>query len=115
MTEDINKNVISIFRRHKSNKLTQDDSKLIKCDDDVYCVTIKHDVNGHPFHKADLIERANEIEYLVKVLIETPTNPYINNYIVKGEDLISFIDKFIKHKKKGTVIEIDKYIPDDLA
>ena len=113
--DDINKKVVSIFERHKANKPNNDDAKVVKCEDDIYCVTVKTDKHGNPFNKDELIEDALLTEYIVKVLIDTPQGSYINNYKVSGEKILGFLSKFTNRKKQGQVIEIDKYIPDDLA
>ncbi len=113
--EDIDKKVVSIFERHKSNKLSEADAKVIKCDDDIYCITVKTDKHGNPFNKQELIADAMVTEYIVKVLIDTPQGSYINNYKLSGEKLLPFLSKYTNRKKQGQVIEIDKYIPDDLA
>ncbi len=113
--DDNNENVISIFERHKANKPFSTDAKVVKCDDDIYCVTVKKDKHGNPFNKEELIEDAMLTEYIVKVLIDTPQGSYINNYKVSGDKIIGFLSKFANRKKQGQVIEIDKYIPDDLA
>ena len=113
--EDINKKVVSIFERHKANKPNTDDAKVVKCDDDIYCVTVKSDKHGNPFNREELLEDAMLTEYIVKVLIDTPQGSYINNYKVTGEKILTFLSKFSNRKKQGQVIEIDKYIPDDLA
>ncbi len=113
--EDIDKKVINIFEKHKSEKHYDTDAQVVQCDDDIFCVTVKADRHGNPFDKKELLEDALKVEYIVKVLIETPNAPYINNYKVSGEKLLPFLSKFISRKKQGQIIEIDKYIPDDLA
>ena len=111
--KDIDKKVVRIFERHKANKPT--DTKVIKCDDDIYCVTVKTDKHGNPFNREELLEDAALTEYIVRVLIDTPQGSYINNYKVSGEKILGFLSKFTARKKLGQVIEIDKYIADDLA
>ncbi len=113
--EDIDKKVINIFERHKSEKSYDTDAQVVKCDDDIFCVTVKSDRHGNPFNKEELLDDAVKTEYIVKVLIDTPNAPYINNYKLTGEKLLPFLSKFISRKKQGQIIEIDKYIPDDLA
>ena len=65
--------------------------------------------------REELLEDAKLTEYIVKVLIDTPQGSYINNYKVSGEKIVGFLSKFTNRKKHGHVIEIDKYIPDELA
>ena len=113
--KDIDKKVINIFERHKANKANSSDAKVVKCDDDVYCVTVKTDKYGNPFNRDELLEDAMLTEYIVKVLVDTPQGSYINNYKVTGEKITGFLSRFANLKKQGQVIEIDKYIPDDLA
>jgi len=113
--EDIDKKVVSIFERHKSSKQYDTDSQVVKCDDEIYCVTVKTDKHGNSFNREELLEDAKHTEYIVKVLVDTPQGAYINNYKLNGEKLLPFLNKFMKRKKQGQVIEVDKYIPDDLA
>ena len=113
--KDIDKKDVSIFEWHKANKPNRDDAKVIKCDDDVYCVTVKTDKHGNPFNREELLEDAMLTEYIVRVLIDTPQGSYINNYKVSGEKILGFLSKFTTRKKLGQVIEIDKYIADELA
>ena len=113
--KDIDKKVVNIFERHKANKPYAGDARVIKCDDDIYCVTVKTDKHGNPFNREELLEDAALTEYIVRVLIDTPNGSYINNYKVSGEKILGFLSKFTSRKKQGLVIEIDKYIADDLA
>ena len=113
--KDIDKKVVSIFERHKENRPNKTDAKVVKCEDDIYCVTVKTDKHGNPFNKEELLEDAMLTEYIVKVLVDTPNGSYINNYKVTGEKILVFLSKYAGRKKQGQVIEIDKYIPDDLA
>lgn len=115
MTEDINQKVINIFSKHKAQKPLEDESKVVDCGDGVQCITIKLDKHGKNLDKDEIIKNANDCEYIVKVLVDAQPNPYINNYKVTGKKLISFIHKFIKKKKEGVIIEVDKYFPEDLA
>ena len=113
--KDIDQKVVNIFERHKANKPYATDAKVVKCDDDIYCVTVKTDKHGNPFNREELLEDAMLTDYIVRVLIDTPQGSYINNYKVSGEKILAFLNKFTKRKKQGQVIEIDKYIPDELA
>lgn len=111
--KELDKKVVNIFTKHKENQPT--DTKVIKCDDGIYCVTVKTDKHGNPLNKDEILQDAMITEYIVKVLIETPQGSYINNYKVSGEKILAFLSKYTTRKKQGQVIEIDKYIPDDLA
>lgn len=111
--EDIDKKVVNIFTKHKANQPT--DTRVIMCDEGIYCVTVKTDKHGNPLNREELLNDAKITEYIVKVLIDTPQGSYINNYKVSGEKILAFLNKYTNRKKQGQVIEIDKYIPDDLA
>ena len=37
------------------------------------------------------------------------------NYDIKNEDLVPFIKAFDNNVLNGTIVEIDKYFPEDLA
>ena len=68
--EDIDKKVVSIFERHKSSKQYDTDSQVVKCDDEIYCVTVKTDKHGNSFNREELLEAAKHTEYIVKVLVD---------------------------------------------
>jgi hypothetical protein len=115
MTDDISQKVINIFSKHKNDKSFDEDEKVIKCEDGVFCICVKNDKHGNAFDEEDLIEMANECQYIIKIMVNYSKTPYIYNYKVPGDKLMKFLSDYITHKKEGKIIEIEKYIPTDLA
>ena len=115
MTEEISQKVINIFSKHKNGKQADLDEKIVKCEDGICYICIKHDKHGNAFEEKDLQEIANETQYIIKVMVNHSTSPYIYNYKVPGDKLMKFLLDYVTNKKEGKIIEIEKYIPTDLA
>lgn len=115
MSDKINKKVIDIFAKNKKNTPVCCDEKICKCQDGYFYVCMKTDLNGKSFIEENLIKNANECYYIVKVMIKQGLHPFIYNYKVPGEDILKFIELFIKGEKDGNIIEIDKFYPEDWA
>jgi hypothetical protein len=115
MSDDINQKVINIFQRHKKHLPNCNEEKVVMAEDGYYYVCFSKDDNGFCFNENHLIERAKKCQYIVRVMIPKNPSPYIYNYKVHGDELLDFLKGFITGEKEGKVIEIDKYIPEDLA
>jgi hypothetical protein len=115
MSDKINKKVIDLFSKNKKNNPSCCDHKVCKGNDGYYYVCMKQDLNGKPFLEDNLIKNANECYYIVKVMIKQNAHPYIYSYKIPGEDILNFIELFIKGEKDGKIIEIDKFYPEDWA
>lgn len=116
MTDHINKKVISIFAKHKKQLPMDDDEKVIKNEDGFYYVCVKKDENGKHFDENKLLESANDCHYIVKIMVSNATNyPFIYNFKVPGDKILSFLTSYSNNEKEGKIIEIDKYYPGDIA
>jgi len=115
MTEEISRKVISIFSKHKNDKSIEDDENVIKYEDGIYCICLKHDKHGHDFDEKYLVAKSNECQYIIKVMVNHSTSPYIYNFKVPGEKLTKFLSGYLSGEKEGKIIEIEKYTPTDLA
>ena len=73
------------------------------------------DANGSPFVKENLLEYADECRYMVKVMREKNKKVYLYNYYVHQSQLASFLIKIENGEIDGSIIEVEKYIPEDLA
>lgn len=115
MSDRINKKVIDIFRKNKKNAALNCDDKICKCEDGYFYFCMKSDLNGNHFDENNLITKANNCYYIVKVMIKQGIHPFINNYKIQGDKILDFIELFINGDKEGSIIEIDKFYPEDWA
>lgn len=75
------------------------------------CVVMETDLNGKPFIKANLLEYADKCNYIVRIMKEVNGKFLLYNYLVPQNELSDFLIKM----KNYTLIEIEKYISEDLA
>ena len=109
MTDKFNKKVINLF----SGKNAEDEN--IKFFAGFEYVRYDKDLNGNPFIEQNLLDYANSCHYIVRIMKERGKNISLYNYDVPSEKLYEFMEKFYKNELQGTIIEIEKYIPEDLA
>ena len=114
MSEDINEKVINMFNRH-NNDLPQETEDKIKFFAGFNYVKLKRDSNGKRFIKSNLTSYAEKCHYIVTVMREVDDEVCLYNYDVKSSDLIRFLKAFDNDTLNGKIIEIEKYIPEDLA
>ena len=113
MEKDINDKVINIFQ-HK-NEIQTHKEEAVKFFAGFEYVRFDKDSNGNPFVEQNLLEYASSCHYIVRIMKERGKNISLYNYDVPSEKLYEFLEKFYTNELQGTIIEIDKYIPDDLA
>lgn len=114
MTDKINEKVIDIFSRHKKD-LPSDHDEQVKFFAGFDYVKIERDNNDKKFNEAHLKEYAQGCHYIVRVMRKVEGEVVLYNYDVANEDLFKFIKAFENNTLNGTIIEIDKYFPEDLA
>ena len=115
MAEDeINKKVIRIFKRHNSDLPCENDEK-IKFFAGYNYVKLRCDENGKKFNESHLLSYAKKCHYIVRVMRKVDNEVCLYNYDIKNEDLVGFVKAFDNNVLNGTIIEIDKYFPEDLA
>lgn len=114
MTDEINKKVINIFSKHKNDQPLKADEK-IKYFAGFHYVKIDKDLNGKKFNAEKLKRYAHRCHYVVRVMREIDDEILLYNYEVPNDKLFSFIKAFENNTLNGTIIEIDKYFPEDLA
>ena len=115
MDEKINQKVINIFKNAQKKDTPHNNSHPVKFYAGVSYVRLDEDVNGYPFNKNNLIENAEKFAYIVRVIRHRNGKPSLYNYNVPYEKIISFISMFANGELSGTIIDIDKYKPNDLA
>ncbi len=115
MDEKINEKVINIFKAAKVEKTLQENSPAIKFFAGVSYVRLDEDVNGYDFNKKNLIENAEKFSYIVRVIRPKNKKYSLYNYNVPYDKLVEFISLFDKNELNGTIIDIDKYKPNEPA
>lgn len=114
MADDINQKVINIFSRHKKDEPLSNDER-VKFFAGFNYVKIDKDNNGKPFKQEKLIKYSEKCHYVVRVMRNIDNEVVLYNYDVPNEQLFKFIKSFENNTLNGTIIEIDKYFPEDLA
>lgn len=114
MRDEINRKVINIFSRH-NQELPPVSKEKVKFYAGFNYVRIDKDHNGNKFNPEHLKKYAQGCHYIVRVLREYKGEAVLYNYDVPNCDLFKFINSFEGNTLDGTIIEIDKYFPEDLA
>lgn len=78
-------------------------------------VKMEKDLNGTPFIKESLLEYAGACRYMVRVMREKDGKISLYNYYVSQDKLSDFLSKLEKGEFDGRLVEVEKYIPEDLA
>lgn len=114
MTDEINRKVINIFSKHKKSLPSEHDEK-IKFFAGFNYVKLTRDNNGKIFNDKHLEKYAQKCHYIVRVMKNIDGETVLYNYDVSNDRLFEFINAFENNTLNGTIIEIDKYFPEDLA
>lgn len=114
MDEKTNEKVINIFKT-AHNKEAEKHPHSIKFFAGVNYIRFDEDENGHPFNKNTLIENAKKFSYIVRVVKLKNGKHSLYNYNVPFDKLIDFITMFKTNELSGTIIDIEKFKPNDLA
>lgn len=114
MTDEINRKVISIFSKHKSSQ-PLDNQERVKFFAGFDYVKLDKDNNGRKFNAEKLEKYAETCHYIVRVMRNLNGEISLYNYDVPNGQLFKFIKAFENNTLNGTIIEIDKYFPEDLA
>lgn len=115
VSDDLNKNVINLFSDHNNNHITPEIREKIKYYAGFNYVKVKKDANGNKFNKEHLLKYRLKCHYMVTVMREIDGEVVLYSYDVPNDDLFKFMKSFDENTLDGTIIEIDKYFPEDLA
>ena len=108
-------NVINLFSEHNNNHITPEIREKIKYYAGFNYVKVKKDANGNKFNKEHLLKYRLKCHYMVTVMREIDGEVVLYSYDVPNDDLFKFMKSFDENTLDGTIIEIDKYFPEDLA
>lgn len=114
MADNIDEKIINMFNRHNSD-LPQETEDKIKFFAGFNYVKLKRDSNGKKFIESQLLSYAEKCHYIVSVLRKVDGENCLYNYDIKSTDLPAFIKALDNKTLTGQLIEIEKYIPEDLA
>ncbi|MBQ9245295.1 hypothetical protein IJ182_03400 [bacterium] len=78
-------------------------------------VKIMKDENGNYFKEEALREYAEKCFYIVTVMKKNGIGVGLYKYKVPYQALLKFLNEFRYNKSYGEVIDIERYIPEDLA
>lgn len=114
MSDEINRKVINIFSRH-NKELPPVNNERVKYYAGFNYVKLTKDSNGNKFNAEHLKQYSKRCHYIVRVMREVDSEIVLYNYDVPNDELFTFIKSFEENTLDGTIIEIDKYFPEDLA
>ena len=114
MSDEINKNVINLFSAKSKEERSKEEQKKIEYYAGFDYVKVKRDSNGNKFRKDYLLKYASQCRYMVTVMRETDGEIDLYSYDVPNADLFKFMKSFEENTLDGTIIEINKYIPDEI-
>ena len=114
MTDEINQKVINIFSKHKNAEPSEHEER-VKFFAGFNYVRIDKDNNGRKFNAEKLKKYAQGCHYIVRVMRNIDEEIVLYNYDVPNDKLFKFVKHFEDNTLNGTIIEIDKYFPEDLA
>ena len=113
MSDNINKNVVNLFS--ENNKLKPEIKEKIKYYAGFNYVKVKRDANGNKFSKTNLLKYRAKCHYIVTVMRELDGEIVLYSYKVPNEDLFKFMKSFDENTLDGTIIEINKYFPEEIV
>jgi hypothetical protein len=112
MSDDINK-VISIFRQ--DDEVSSEYDEKIKYFAGFNYIKLKRDENGKRFVPLTLDSYAEKCHYIVTIMRNIEGEVCLYKYDVKTSELPAFMKALENKTLVGKLIEIEKYIPEDLA
>ena len=115
MPEESGKNVIDMFSNNVKERSTSDVKNKIRYYAGFTYIKRKKDDNGNPLRKDYLLKYASNCHYMVTVMRDVEGEVVLYTYDVPNEDLFKFMKSFEENTLDGTIIEIDKYFPDEIV
>lgn len=78
-------------------------------------IKLAKDTNGNHFKRESLIEYSKKVFYIVTVMRDCPPSVALYKYKVPQASLTDFLIEFKNNSSDGEIVDIDRYIPEDLA
>ncbi len=108
---DTNDKVISLFKKSGQN-VQNSQPRFFK---GFQYLKITKDDNGNYFKEEALRDYAKRCFYIVTVMRNNGIGVALYKYKVPYESLLNFLNEFKNNKSYGEVIDIERYVPEDLA
>ncbi len=108
------KKIVNISRKSADKRISAKKSKLKTFDGYDY-VKMETDLNGLPFNRENLLEYAEDCKYMVRIMREKDKKIFLYNYCIPQDKLCEFLLKVQSGEVDGKIIEVEKFIPEDLA
>ena len=78
-------------------------------------VKLKKDVNGINLNKKSLEDFALSLKYTISVMRDTNNGIFLYEYFVDGASINKFFENYVNGTIDGTIVQIEKHTPDNLA
>lgn len=111
MSDDNNK-VINLFKKSSEN---EDDIKQQRFFKGFQYVKINKDENGNYFKEDSIREAAENCFFIISVMKRNRIGISIYKYKVPYSSLLEFFSVFKNTRQYGEIIDIERYVPEDLA
>ena len=111
MVDNRNDKVINLFKK-SSNAEENKRQRFFK---GFQYVKIMKDDNGNYFKEESLRGYAQKSYYIISVMKKNAIGVALYKYKVPYSSLLDFFNVFRKNKSYGEIIDIEQYIPEDLA
>lgn len=111
MCDEINDKVIDFSKKSGINDGNQQKNFL----KDFQYVKLTKDDNGNSFKEDSLLDYAQRCFYIITVMKNNGINIALYKYKVPFDSLLEFLNEFRKTDLYGKIIDIERYIPEDLA
>ena len=103
--------VINLFKKTPK----EGDTARQRCFKGFQYVKITKDENGNYFKEEALREYAQKCFFIVTVMKHNGIGVGLYKYKVPYESLLNFFNQFRNNKSYGEIIDIERYVPEDLA
>lgn len=103
-------NIIDFIK--KSSNIEDNNKKFFK---GFPYIKISKDENGNSLKKDLLNEYAKKSYYIVSIMKNNGINTFIYKYKVPYESFLDFLNEFRINKSYGEILDIERYVPKDLA
>ena len=110
---DNSDNIIDFFKR-SADVAAREIQKRNNKDSFPY-IKLTKDTNGNYFSEESLREYSKKVCYIITIMKKNPPSVALYKYKVSQNDLLDFLNEFNKRTSDGELVDIEKYIPEDLA
>lgn len=111
MADNINDNVINLFKKSSDS---EENTRQRFFKGFQYVKLVKDD-NGNYFKEEYLREYARKCYYIISVMKNNGIGVALYKYKVPYSSLLDFFNVFRNNELYGEIVDIERYIPEDLA